>query len=425
MALDIDSIIGETDVEARPYQRTIVGKSTDCFGGRYVDGRGITEEPSRSVMVESATGSGKTVMGHLVAKVMQREIPDLAVGWVAMRRNLLSQAADENRDLSLGVENVHYTSMFDSNPEGLLAHRRAGKPILMVIDEAQHDAATSMTHLYNVLKPDYILGLTATPFRTDKMKLCFDKVIKDAGIHQLIQDGYLSQFHHYSITEWTPKAVCDFYCADPCKWGKSIFYWLTRAQCHEFIQLMMARKDEVIAKLRAGRPDLPMQGGVLGGKREADNFVEFVVGGQNKITEDQLALFRSGDIPCLVNMMMLTEGFNDPTLESAWVRDSGKGPTMQMAGRSFRMHPAFKDGGDDRFKFKRVVQSRNTKWPILKTAMAAEQYLWQSGGWKSLTVNPNLRRINNTARMAIASVQTQLPKFMMDKMGKKAPRWSS
>ena len=45
---------------------------------------------------------------------------------------------------------------------------------LLVVDEAQHDAAQSMAVLHQRIRPRFILGLSATPFRADRVKLCFD-----------------------------------------------------------------------------------------------------------------------------------------------------------------------------------------------------------------------------------------------------------
>ena len=79
---------------------------------------------------------------------------------------------------------------------------QADRPGLLVVDEAQHDAASSMAFLHQRIRPKYILGLSATPFRTDKVKLCFDTSIRDAGIHQLIQDGYLAKpIDHGALVE--------------------------------------------------------------------------------------------------------------------------------------------------------------------------------------------------------------------------------
>lgn len=411
----VKQVISESNVEPRPYQRKIIKKTTDMFMGRYLNVQRQPEQPARSVMIESPTGSGKTVMGHMVAKALQYENPGLVVGWVAMRRNLLSQAASENAGLGINVADIHYVSMFDKEPMELCQARRDGKKILMVVDEAQHDAASSMAHLHNLIEPDWILGLTATPFRTDRVKLCFDKVVKDAGIHQLIQDGYLSRYCHYTIPEWTPETVADHYCSEPERWGKSVVFFHQWDDVLRFQSIILEREVEIRDRLGACRSDMPL----------SRSLVEVVKGGGTKSDYNDrdrlLDDFRNGEVGVLVNCMVLTEGFDAPSLETAFVRDSVKGPTMQMAGRAFRMHPVWKDGGDSRFRFKNIVQSRHTKWPILKTAMADRQYLWQENSWRSLTLNPHLEEINHKAKMAIAQTEVSLPKFIVDRQAK-APR---
>jgi superfamily II DNA or RNA helicase len=383
----IDAVIAETLVEPRPYQRRIVGNAIDMYFGQYKNKAGETEHAVNSVMIESPTGSGKTVMALVMAKVMQTEFPDLVVGWVAMRRNLLRQVEAENVAKKINVANFHPTSMFDHRPEELVKARQDGRKILLIIDEAQHDAASSCTHLHNITKPDFVLGMTATPFRTDSMKLCFSKVIKDAGIHQLIQDGYLSKYHHFTIPDWRPETVAEFYAADPQRWGKSIFYFLTTEECYETQRQLSARG--IVSDVVTG----------------ASN---------NSYREDQLEAFRTGQMPCLINCMVLTEGFDDPSLATAWVRDSGRGPTMQMAGRAFRKYPDV--------PYKMVVQSKMTRWPMIKTAMPEEQYLWQEDGWRTLKVNPQLDQINNNARMAIATTYVNFPKWLADKAVKTSRR---
>ncbi len=404
--------IAESGVEVRDYQRNITQKTTDMFLGRHVGLQKKLEPPARSVMIESPTGSGKTVMGHLVSKVLEREIPDLVVGWVAMRRNLLSQAAAENKNLGINVKNIHYVSMFDREPTELLKARADGKPILLVVDEAQHDAASSMAHLHNKIEPNMILGLTATPFRTDRVKLCFDKVVKDAGIHRLIQDGFLSRYNHFSIPNWNFDTVAEHYCREPERWGKSVVFFHQWSDCIRFRDYLMERSSEIKERLAACRPDLKL----------GRSLVEVVRGGGTKRDYDDrdqlLDDYRAGDVAVLVNCMVLTEGFDAPSLETAFVRDSVKGPTMQMAGRAFRLHPGWKQDGDDRFRYKNVVQSKQTDWPILKTAMADQQYLWQENDWRSLTLNPHIEEIGDRARMAIADTEVIMPKFIADRKKK-------
>ena len=114
-----------------------------------------------------------------------------------MRRNLLSKRPTKTRRRGFGGE-IQFISMFDKNPP---------KVDVLIIDEAQHDAATSMANLHGQVQPHWTLGLSATPYRTDRVKLCFEQVIRDADIAHLIADGYLSSYHHYTLEEYTPSTV--------------------------------------------------------------------------------------------------------------------------------------------------------------------------------------------------------------------------
>src|SRR5262249_606195 len=91
-------------IETRPYQQRIVARAVEWF----------CDKGMRSVLIDSPTGSGKTVMGLLIARTMQKRL-GLRIGWVAMRRNLLTQAASENEAKGIGAECV-FLSMFDKNP---------------------------------------------------------------------------------------------------------------------------------------------------------------------------------------------------------------------------------------------------------------------------------------------------------------------
>jgi len=173
---------------------------------------------------------------------------------------------------------------------------------VLIVDEAQHDAASSMAHLHQLIRPRFILGLSATPFRADKVKLCFDSVIKDAGIQTLIQDGYLSPYHHFTIPRHTPQEVVQFYLRDRPRWGKTLLYFHTLEQC--------AMADRLL--------------------KEAGVRSDVVTGSSDR--EEQLAAFRAGRLDVLSNCMMLSEGFDCPELKTVFCRPSCKGVTVQMAG---------------------------------------------------------------------------------------------
>jgi superfamily II DNA or RNA helicase len=363
--MDVADLISRTGVQPRPYQRRIVARAAELF----------TAHGLRSVLIDSPTGSGKTVMGLLVAKALQERL-GLRVGWVAMRRYLLAQAAEENVSRGIGVE-ATFLSMFDRDPPAGLD--------LLVVDEAQHDAAQSMAHLHQRVRPRFILGLSATPFRADRVKLCFDSVIKDAGIQSLILDGYLSPYHHYTLPRHTPETVVEFYLRERARWGKSLLYFHTLEQCAEADRLL----------------------------RDAGVRSEVVTGSSDR--DAQLEAFRDGRCEVLVNCMMLAEGFNCPGLKTVFCRPSCKGVTIQMAGRVLRQHPEL--------PHKQIVQCPRTRWPFPRTAAPALQFTWAGGGWRSLQANPLIAQVNGRALRALAQTDVSLPEFLTKQLvGRRPPR---
>lgn len=361
----IANLLDDLDIETRPYQQRITTKAIEMFSGEHINRAGVQEPEANSVMIESPTGSGKTVMGLMVAKWLHTH-RNYRIGWVAMRRNLLSQAAEENINKGFGIKEFYPISMFEKNPPEV---------DVLIVDEAQHDAAMSMNNLHSAIKPKKILGLTATPFRTDRIKLCFDKVIADAGIHQLIQEGYLARYHHYTIPEYTPSTVAETYLRDREHWGKTLFFFHKVSECRECQRLLAA-------------------GGV---------HAEIVTANSNR--EKQLEDFVSGKTDVLINMAILTEGFDCPALKTVFCRPSGKGCTIQMGGRVFRKHPDF--------PFKQIVQCQKTKHPFVKTATPEEQYVWQGDSWRSLKINRHITEISRRALRAIATTNVELPQLIV------------
>ncbi len=361
------------DVETRPYQMRIVRNALAMFAGAYRNRFGHTEPAAQSVMIESPTGSGKTVMGLEVARQLQRR-HGYSIGWVAMRRNLLAQVAAENAARGFAVD-MHRISMFDRNP-----------PVVdvLVVDEAQHDAVMSMANLHCTVQPKKVLGLTATPFRTDRIKLCFDKIIKDAGIHQLIQDGYLSRYHHYTIPEYTPQRVAEFYLREPDRWGKTLIFFHRLIECEQCLALL----------------------------RQGGTRAEIVTAQTDR--QRQIADFTAGKIDVLLNMMILTEGFDCPTLKTVFCRPSGRACTIQMGGRVFRKHPAL--------PFKQIVQCSRTRHPFIKTAMAEEQYVWTDGQWRTLTLNRHIAEVSDRVRRVVASRDVTLPSVVAHNRSSR-PQW--
>lgn len=327
--------------QERPYQTAIVKRTIEfLYEGR--DGKG---DPIESVLIEAPTGAGKTVVALMAAREAA-ERGARRIAWVAMRRNLLTNAARENVDKGFGLD-IQFISMFQN--EGLPAE---GEVDLLIVDEAHHDACETMASLHKRLRPARLIGLSATPYRTDRAGLCFKKQVKEAGIYQLVREGWLASYEHYTIKSWTPESVARVYMETPEKWGKSIVFFRTVEQC-----------EEAASILRGG-----------------GHIVEVVTGGSDK--EAQLEAFENGDVRVLLNCMVLTEGFDCPSLETAFVRPSAKGPTTQMAGRALRKADGIQ---------KKIVQCQATKAPFTKIAPAAAHLILNEDTRRWQPLNPDAR----------------------------------
>jgi superfamily II DNA or RNA helicase len=228
-----------------------------------------------------------------------------------------------------------------------------------------------MARVHSQIRPTKCLGLTATPYRTDRLKLCFRNVIRDAGIQQLIQDGYLARYHHFTIPRYAPVEVAEFYVSQRQRWGKSLIFFF--------------RTDDCFACQRA--------------LADAGVAAEVVTGTSNR--ERQLEDFEADRVNVLISMAVLTEGFDCPALKTVFCRPSGKGCTVQMAGRVFRRHP--------QVPHKQLVQCRDTRHPFMKTATPDEQYAWMDGGWRTMKLNQQLATMTTNTLRVMAACDVRLP----------------
>ena len=208
---------------------------------------------------------------------------------------------------------------------------------IVVIDEAHHEATSSFINLYTQMRPKYLLGLSATPLRTDKIKLAFSATVSECNIHQLIRDGYLCKFNSYIIDSFTPETVAEHYLRQEDLWGKTLVFMPTLEECARFQSLIR----------QAGRECLFIQSG-------------------NDAAREQ---FEQGAAPLAVNCQLLTEGFDMPQLQTVFVRKSGRLPMIQMAGRVLRNHPEK--------RIANIVQPKNTSFPAKKMAEPEQILHWR------------------------------------------------
>jgi superfamily II DNA or RNA helicase/HKD family nuclease/SOS-response transcriptional repressor LexA/protein-L-isoaspartate O-methyltransferase len=165
----------------------------------------------RRGLVVLATGLGKTWL----AAFDSQELRARKVLFVAHREEILDQAAATFLRIRPTSRVGYYASQQrDMDSEILCASiQTLGKEAhlerfavdhfdYIVVDEFHHAAAPTYRRLLAHFKPQFLLGLTATPDRSDQsdiLTLCDDNLVFSCGLFQGIEAKLLTPFHYYGI----------------------------------------------------------------------------------------------------------------------------------------------------------------------------------------------------------------------------------
>lgn len=361
----MESFFAGTSAQPRDYQERICRKVLSMMEGTWTARDGRVPDPAKSVLIEAPTGSGKTVMSLGLAQYGARI--GKRIGFVAMRRNLLTQAAAMKEQFGFHVPNMRFISMFDPSPPADVDW--------LFVDEAQHDSTSSMAHIHAVVKPEKVIGLSATPYRTDHAQLAFERVVRDVGIHTLIQEGWLSEFDHYTVLKYNPDAVARMFRLHREKWGKSVVFFLTKEECD--------RASALLSEI---------------GVRN-----EVVWGGSDR--EAQIGAFREGEVPVLISMSILSEGFDADDMKTVFIRPSSRLPAVQMGGRVLRKHSDH--------PVKQIVQCQETRHPFVRTARARTAWVEVGDGFRSLTRNADIDETARRYAQQVVRAEAAMPSFIV------------
>ena len=170
----------------------------------------------RNLLV-SATGTGKTVMAAVWYERMRRELPSARLLFVAHRRELLEQAQATFRqhlrdgafgELWVGGQRpVHFDHVFASVQSlHTLDYLDPDRFDVVIIDEFHHAAADTYRRLLEHLQPRELLGMTATPERSDGQPILhwFDnRIAAELRLWDAIDQHRLTPFAYFGINDET------------------------------------------------------------------------------------------------------------------------------------------------------------------------------------------------------------------------------
>ncbi len=155
----------------------------------------------KHLILQSPTGSGKTVLtAHMMRTAAQR---DMSSWFIVHRKELLEQTSEElwQSDVSHGVISAGRTPTIQPVQVATIQTlvRRLDQykpPSLVIIDEAHHTAAASYRKVMEHCAESYVVGLTATPIRTDGRGLddLFNGIVHGPSVKWLTEQGHLAPY---------------------------------------------------------------------------------------------------------------------------------------------------------------------------------------------------------------------------------------
>jgi len=170
----------------------------------------------RNLLV-AATGTGKTVMAALDYQRLRKRLPRARLLFVAHREEILTQSratfAHALRDGNFGEEWVGgrkpadfehvFASIQSLNASGV-EQIQPDHFDVVIVDEFHHAAAASYRRLLDHLAPKQLLGLTATPERSDGVSVLEwfgDRIAAELRLWDAIDQHRLTPFAYYGIAD--------------------------------------------------------------------------------------------------------------------------------------------------------------------------------------------------------------------------------
>lgn len=299
------------------------------------------------------TAAGKTI---IFSKIVEKEVNNGEKALILAHRGELLEQASEKLYQTTGLlsslekaestsigkkEKVTVASVQTMCKESRLTKFKKDEFGLIVVDEAHHCMSDTYQRILKYFDSAKVLGVTATPDRSDQknLGLFFDSKAYEYSLHQAVKDGYLCPVKAMMIPlELDIRNVSisngDYSAGEI---GSSLEPYLNKIAL-EMLNYCKGRKTVVF---------LPLV-------KTSQRFCELLnvhglnaieVNGNSKNREQILKDFENGEYDVLCNSMLLTEGWDCPSVDTIVVLRPTKIRSLyqQMVGRGMRLAPNKKE----------------------------------------------------------------------------------
>lgn len=301
----------------RPYQNDLYQKTVSEF-----------RKGKRRVLVVSPCGSGKTVLMAQMAANSQANGKNV---WVILpRQEILEQTLETFRRCEIPLNTI-YVGMAITTANRIA---ELPEPDLIIFDECHISVASTYWKIVNATPDAFIVGLTASPCRTDNKPLgsLYETLVEGVTVRWLIDNQYLAPYEYYSVT------VADLSELSDCNDASSLLMKPT----------VYGNVIENWRKLANGLPTVIYCASVKHSKETAAKFVEAGIkavhfDGTTPYAERKEIVdsFRSGEITVLCNCDLISMGFDMPDIGCVVMLRPTDSASLyiQQSGRALRYKP--------------------------------------------------------------------------------------
>lgn len=315
------------EIKLRDYQVECIDAIHKCF------------KNNNSQLIQLPTGSGKTVI--FLSYIKKNGLTALIL---CPTRDLVLQVETSCHDLFAGQSsNILVKTHRALNSERMLENIYSLKFDIIVIDEAHHSETKTFATFLRKYRKKYpktkLLGVTATPERLDERSLLntFYKLTFSRSLYWMIQEKYLCDIEAYRINtnqtfddrivngdfginlikqldnESRNNLILKTFQENCCD-RKTLIFCLNVAHCNRIAEFFCSQ----------GIKSASIHGALPRKSRE-------------KILMD----FKQGKIQVLTNCQLLTEGFDEPSIEALIIARPTRSKSLytQMIGRGMRLYP--------------------------------------------------------------------------------------
>ena len=170
-------------------------------------------------LVVAATGTGKTYLAAMDVKEFFKNRKNSSFLFIAHREELLDNAIRVFSDI-LHIEKENFGRIFSGNKEvghnmifaSIQSLRNCYKDFIsdkfnyIIVDEFHHASASSYEKIIHYFKPEFLLGLTATPERMDGkdiLALCDYNLVGEMGMRKAMEKDLIVPFHYFGVNDIT------------------------------------------------------------------------------------------------------------------------------------------------------------------------------------------------------------------------------